>query len=348
MERVLLGTVAGFLVVNAGLFTLASIGALYPLVVWPLAVLAALLSIKGHRPGSFVPTAGPSPEKKDRREPPRWAAVALGALLGLIFLGSLVESLYPSPYSAGSLAKHLAYPVIFAETRGYVFTPDNPLHFVYSGYWELLLTGVALFVRSEVTLLVMAQILHLILGLGGAALAISCLLRRLRLPGMGHMRLALATCSEIGAASPACDPKALRTHSVAEVSTCSLSGIPSNSSDLSLIGHDAAGRRHWRSVLGFLIGAGGKKAGDGWSPAMAGHATGRGVSRNQADDSENHRRCMDPWRSGSIEQDCFRERGYLARTSARSPDDLGRTSHGTGGRPVAHASIQDTARIALN
>ena len=191
MERVLLGTVAGFLVVNAGLFTLASIGALYPLVVWPLAVLAALLSIKGHRPGSFVPTAGPSPEKKDRREPPRWAAVALGALLGLIFLGSLVESLYPSPYSADSLAKHLAYPVIFAETRGYVFTPDNPLHFVYSGYWELLLTGVALFVRSEVTLLVMAQILHLILGLGGAALAISCLLRRLA-PGDGAMRLALA------------------------------------------------------------------------------------------------------------------------------------------------------------
>jgi hypothetical protein len=70
------------------------------------------------------------------------------------------------------------------------FTPESPAFFVYSGYWEVFLSALALFLPSDTSLAAMGQVLHLVLGLGGTALGVFCLVRRMA-PGEPRERLAL-------------------------------------------------------------------------------------------------------------------------------------------------------------
>lgn len=176
-ERILLAICTGFFVLGVSLFLLASAGALRPWIVWPLAVLAGWFS-KRSSVDEFIAS-----DRADRwkweKGPVRAAAIGLGVLFVLLFGGSLLEALIPSPHSPDALAHNLAYARLFAESGGLVFTTHSPLFFAITGYWEFFLASVALFVPSDVSMLVLAQLFHLILGLGGTALGIVCLVRRL-------------------------------------------------------------------------------------------------------------------------------------------------------------------------
>lgn len=114
----------------------------------------------------------------------------MGAVLGLIFLGSLIEALHPSPQSPDALAYNVAFARMFAAAGDVVSIPESPFFFATTGYWEFLLTAVALFTPSDVSLFALAQLLHVMLGLGGTALGIVCLTRRLS-PLGGREALAL-------------------------------------------------------------------------------------------------------------------------------------------------------------
>ncbi|MEE9275592.1 MAG: hypothetical protein V3V62_09830 [bacterium] len=187
-ERVLLSTAAGFLLVSGALFLLAAAGALHYLAVWILAALVCAGALR--RGGEDAPSGAGRGSPLLPRAPAAAAAWGLAALLGLLFLGSLLEALAPSPQSPDALAHNLAYARLFADAGGLRFTPESPLFYAFSGYWELLLAGAALFVRSEVSLLALVQLLHFILGLGGTSLGIVCLVRRIA-PGDSRSRLAL-------------------------------------------------------------------------------------------------------------------------------------------------------------
>ncbi|MEK6709911.1 MAG: hypothetical protein AABZ64_04960, partial [Nitrospinota bacterium] len=164
---------------------LAAAGGLRSWLVWPLAVLLAVPGRGGHPSRGEDRFPFPPPPT-----PARLAAWGLGGLLGLLFFGGLLEALYPAPQSPDPLAQTLAYARLFARSGGLVFTPESPLYFVLSGYWEIFLAGLALFLPSDTSLLALGQLLHLVFGLGGAALGIFCLVRRIA-PGGPRERLAL-------------------------------------------------------------------------------------------------------------------------------------------------------------
>ncbi|MFP6871790.1 MAG: hypothetical protein VCE91_21110 [Nitrospinota bacterium] len=175
-ERVLLATCSGFLIVSLAVFLMAAAGALHPLGVLAFAAVVSLVSVlffKGeYGRGAGAPGGGSG-------GPARVAAIALGAFFALLFFGSLLEALIPSPQSPDALAYNLAFARLYAQSGGIEFTPHSPFFFAFIGYWEFLLSALALFIPSDISLFALAQILHLLLGLGGSALAIVCIVRRL-------------------------------------------------------------------------------------------------------------------------------------------------------------------------
>lgn len=183
-ERFLLAGGAGFALIVPLFLLLAAAGGLRPWLVWPLAMLLALAG-RGVLHGERRPFPFPPPST-----PAAPAAWGLGTVLALLFLGSIVEALHPAPQSPDPLALNLAYPRLFARSAGLVFTPESPLYFALTGFWELFLAGLALFLPSDASLVAMGQLLHLALGLGGAALGVFCLVRRIA-PGGPRERLAL-------------------------------------------------------------------------------------------------------------------------------------------------------------
>jgi hypothetical protein len=173
-ERVLLATCSGFFIVSLAVFLMAAAGALHPLGVLGLAAalsLASFLFFKGESGHTTVAVGAES------GGPARAAAIALGAFFALLFFGSLLESLIPSPQSPDALAYNLAFARQFAISGGLEFTPHSPFMFAFIGYWEIFLSALALFIPSDISLFALAQILHLLLGLGGSALAIVCIVR---------------------------------------------------------------------------------------------------------------------------------------------------------------------------
>ncbi|MBI3128483.1 MAG: hypothetical protein HYZ11_12830 [Candidatus Tectomicrobia bacterium] len=184
-ERLLLAGGAGFALIAPLLLLLGAAGGLRAWLAWPLAALLAA-SGRGWHPreeGRKFPFPPPS-------TPARPAAWGLAILLALLFLGSLLEALQPVPQSPDPLAQTLAYPRLFAREGGMIFTPESPLYFALTGYWELFLSALAIFLPSDVSLAAVGQLLHLLLGLGGAALGVFCLVRRIAAGGPGE-RLAL-------------------------------------------------------------------------------------------------------------------------------------------------------------
>lgn len=198
LERLLLSVCTGFLLFSAAVYAVAEAGWLHPLQVLVLAAAAALWAVMNPDaplpPGVATPE-GATPgaaalEEEQGGGPAKVAAAVLGGVLGLIFLGALIEALYPSPQSPDALAYNIAFARMFAAAGDVVSIPESPFFFATTGYWEFLLTAVALFIPSDVSLFTLAQLLHVILGLGGTALGIICLTRRL-LPLGGREALAL-------------------------------------------------------------------------------------------------------------------------------------------------------------
>lgn len=180
LEKILLGTCSGFLAVSFAMFLLAAMGILWAVSVGVLVVAACACASRGGEEADFPSLGSEAGEGEDGDgRAARTGAWALGLLLSLLLLGSLTEALYPSPQSPDSLAYNLVYARQFSRAGEIVFSPESPLFFSIIGYWEFMLAGLALFVRSDVSLLVMAQVLHLVLGLGLTSLAIICLVRRL-------------------------------------------------------------------------------------------------------------------------------------------------------------------------
>ncbi len=191
LESVLLSTGAGFFIVCLAVYLIGAAGALHPLGVLGLAAIGFYLAtrkIEYAAPPASDATALEaaalvSAEFEaaafEGNDPARTAAYAFGGFLVLLFAGSMIEALYPSPHSPDALAYNLAFARLFANSGGVVPVPESPYFFATSGYWEIFLTALALFVSSDVSLLALAQLLHVILGLGGSVLAIVCLVRRL-------------------------------------------------------------------------------------------------------------------------------------------------------------------------
>ncbi|MBT3351282.1 MAG: hypothetical protein HOJ95_07230 [Nitrospinaceae bacterium] len=180
LERLLLSACTGFLLFSAVVYVVAEAGWLHPLQVLALAVAAALWAfMKDDEPTALGATPARIREEGQAGEPAKVAARVLGGVLSLIFLGALIEALYPSPQSPDALAYNVAFARMFASAGDVVSIPESPFFFATTGYWEFLLTAVALFTPSDVSLFTLAQLLHVILGLGGTALGIVCLTRRL-------------------------------------------------------------------------------------------------------------------------------------------------------------------------
>jgi hypothetical protein len=198
LERLLLGGCAGFLGISVGLYALAFTGALHPALVWFLGICVCGGSVYVNPLPRSISRDGEEPlgiEKapffrESWKRPAQVAAWGLALVLTLLFVGSTIEALYPTPRSPDAIAWNLTYARIFSDAYGFTATPNNPLYFALTNYWELFLSAHALFTGSEITLLVMAQLFHLFLGLGGALLGIFCLARRLT-AGDQEMRFAL-------------------------------------------------------------------------------------------------------------------------------------------------------------
>jgi hypothetical protein len=190
LERSLLQICAGFFILSLAIFLMAAAGVLYPFWMWSL--IAAVSCAYYLSPAEAAASAAelPGGEGSQPSGPGRIAAYWFGAFLAVLLLGSLTEALIPSPQSSDALAYNLAYARMFSGAGRVVFTPHSPFFFISVGYWEFFLTAIALFTPSDISLLALAQILHLVLGLGGVALGIVCLIRRLS-PLGGREALAL-------------------------------------------------------------------------------------------------------------------------------------------------------------
>ncbi len=179
-ERVLVATCVGYMAVSLVLFALAAAGAIHPQINWVLIVLACAAAAWRGRGSRFRGDEHASGKDGGAPWPPeRLAAWVLGGLLGLLFLGSFIEALFPTPQSDDPLSQNLAYARFFADAGGFRFTPENTLYYALTAYWELFLMAIAVFIRSEISMYVIAQLLHVFLGLGGTILGIVCLVRRL-------------------------------------------------------------------------------------------------------------------------------------------------------------------------